>query len=204
MTPTALQIIDALGVLAFALSGLMTARRYDMDIVGLFVVAFATAFGGGTLRDLLLDRTPLFWIEHDWYAMAVLALTVAFTLIPATGRVSEKALLVADAVGLGLFAVAGAGFSVAAGTSVFIAALMGMITGTFGGVIRDVLCNEVPSLFKQSPLYATCAFAGALIYLGFIELSVPAAAATWIATVFTALFRLAAVKWNWVLPVPRH
>lgn len=204
MTPTALQIIDALGVLAFALSGLMTARRYDMDIVGLFVVAFATAFGGGTLRDLLLDRTPLFWIEHDWYAMAVLALTVAFTLIPATGRVSEKALLIADAVGLGLFAVAGAGFALATGTSIFIASLMGMITGTFGGVIRDVLCNEVPSLFKPSPLYATCAFAGALLYLGFLEVSVPNAAATWIAITFTALMRLGAVKWQWQLPVARH
>jgi len=204
MNISALQIVDALGVLAFALSGLMTARRYDMDLVGLFVVAFATAFGGGTLRDLLLDRTPLFWIEHDWYAMGVLALSIVFALIPATGRVPEKALLVADAVGLGLFAVAGAGFALAAETSVFIAALMGMITGTFGGVIRDVLCNEVPSLFKQSPLYATCAFAGALLYLGCLEMSVPSAVATWIATVFTALLRLAAVRWNWILPISRH
>ncbi len=201
---TALQIVDALGVLAFALSGLMTARRYDMDLVGLFVVAFTTAFGGGTLRDLLLDRTPLFWIEHDWYAMGVLMLAVIFAFVPATGRVPERALQVADAVGLGLFAVAGAGFALTAGTSIFIAALMGMITGTFGGVIRDVLCNEVPSLFKQSPLYATCAFVGALLYTLLRQTPLPPDATTWIAIAVAALLRLAALRWNWVLPVSRH
>lgn len=201
---TALQIVDALGVLTFALSGLMTARRYDMDLVGLFVVALATAFGGGTLRDLLLDRTPLFWIEHDFYAMGILLLAIVFALVPATGRVPERALLVADAVGLGLFAVSGAGFALAAGTSLFIAALMGVVTGTFGGVIRDVLCNEVPSLFRQSPLYATCAFVGALLYLGLLKTPVPTEVATWTAIAVAAALRLAALKWNWVLPVARH
>jgi uncharacterized membrane protein YeiH len=167
-------------------------------------VALATAFGGGTLRDMLLDRTPLFWIEHDIYAIAVLLLAVVFALVPATGRVPARALLVADALGLGLFAVTGAGYALQAGTSVFIAALMGGITGTAGGVIRDVLCNEVPSLFRQTPLYASCAFGGALLYIAMRHWHLPAELATWIATLFTAAVRLAAVRWNWVLPVSRH
>lgn len=198
------QFVEALGVFAFALSGLIEARRRDMDLVGLFVVALVTAFGGGTLRDLLLNRSPLFWIEHDVYAIAILGLSLAFALIPATGRVPASVLSVADAFGLGLFSVAGAGYALQTGTSVFIAALMGAITGTFGGVIRDVLCNELPSLFRQTPLYATCAFAGCFCYFGLLRTPLSSDVAVWVAICFIAAFRLAAVRWRWVLPVSRH
>ena len=196
--------IEAVGVFAFALSGLLEARRRDMDLVGLFVVALVAAFGGGTLRDLLLDRSPLFWIEHDSYAIAILGLSTLFALLPATGRLPPAVLLVADALGLGLFSVVGAGYALEAGTSLFIAALMGTITGTFGGVIRDVLCNELPSLFKQTPLYATCAFVGCYVYFLLTHLSLPGELAVLITTFGITAFRLAAVRWNWVLPVSRH
>ena len=199
-----LTFIEAVGVFAFALSGLLEARRRDMDLVGLFVVALVAAFGGGTLRDLLLDRSPLFWIEHDSYAIAILGLSTLFALLPATGRLPPVVLLVADALGLGLFSVAGAGYALEAGTSLFIAALMGTITGTFGGVIRDVLCNELPSLFKQTPLYATCAFVGCYVYFLLTHLALPGDLAVWITTLGITAFRLAAVRWNWVLPVSRH
>lgn len=199
-----LAVIDVIGVFAFALSGLIEARRRDMDLVGLFVVALVTAFGGGTLRDLLLDRSPLFWIEHDIYAIAILGLAVAFALIPATGRVPPGVLVVADAFGLGLFSVAGAGYALEAGTSAFIAALMGVITGTFGGVIRDVLCNELPSLFRQTPLYATCAFAGCYLYMALLRAPLMGEIAVGLAIIAIAAFRLAAVRWHWVLPVSRH
>ena len=196
--------IEAVGVFAFALSGLLEARRRDMDLVGLFVVALVAAFGGGTLRDLLLDRSPLFWIEHDSYAIAILGLSTLFALLPATGRLPPVVLLVADALGLGLFSVAGAGYALEAGTSLFIAALMGTITGTFGGVIRDVLCNELPSLFKQTPLYATCAFVGCYVYFLLTHLALPGELAVWITTFGITAFRLTSVRWNWVLPVSRH
>ena len=196
--------IEAVGVFAFALSGLVEARRRDMDLVGLFVVALVAAFGGGTLRDLLLDRTPLFWIEHDSYAIAILGLSTIFALLPATGRLPPIVLLIADALGLGLFSVAGGGYALEAGTSLFIAALMGTITGTFGGVIRDVLCNELPSLFQQTPLYATCAFAGCYFYFLLTHLALPGELAVLITTFGITAFRLAAVRWNWVLPVSRH
>ena len=199
-----LTFIEAVGVFAFALSGLLEARRRDMDLVGLFVVALVAAFGGGTLRDLLLDRSPLFWIEHDSYAIAILGLSTLFALLPATGRLPPVVLLVADALGLGLFSVAGAGYALEAGTSLFIAALMGTITGTFGGVIRDVLCNELPSLFKQTPLYATCAFVGCYVYFLLTHLALPGDLAVWITTLGITAFRLAAARWNWVLPVSRH
>ncbi|WP_153109303.1 trimeric intracellular cation channel family protein [Propionivibrio limicola] len=198
------KLVEAVGVFAFALSGLIEARRRDMDLVGLFVVALVAAFGGGTLRDLLLDRTPLFWIEHDIYAIAILGLATFFALVPATGRFPQSFLLIADALGLGLFSIAGAGYALEAGTSTFIAALMGTITGTFGGVIRDVLCNELPSLFQQTPLYATCAFVGCYFYFWLSHLPLPGDAAAWITIAGITALRLASVRWNWVLPVSRH
>jgi len=143
-------------------------------------------------RDLLLDRTPLFWIEHDSYAIAILGLSTIFALLPVTGRFPPVVLLIADALGLGLFSVAGAGYALEAGTSLFIAALMGTITGTFGGVIRDVLCNELPSLFQQTPLYATCAFAGCYFYFLLTHLALPGELAVWITTFGITAFRLAA------------
>lgn len=202
MSPLAL--IDAIGVFAFALSGLIEARKRGMDLVGLFVVALVAAFGGGTLRDLLLDRQPIFWIQHDVYAIAILALALAFALVPAAGRFPASVLIVADALGLGLFSVAGAGYALEAKTSLFIAALMGVITGTFGGVLRDVLCNKLPALFRQTPLYATCAFAGSYLYGGLLLSGVAQEMALWMAIVAIASCRLAALRWHWVLPVSRH
>ncbi|WP_263772088.1 trimeric intracellular cation channel family protein [Propionivibrio soli] len=201
---TVFALLEAVGVVAFALSGLVEARHRDMDLVGLFVVALAAAFGGGTLRDLLLDRSPVFWIEHDAYAVAILGLSAVFAFFPITARLPAFVLLVADALGLGLFSVAGAGYALQAGTSTFIAALMGTITGTFGGVIRDILCQELPSLFQQTPLYATCAFVGCYFFFLLTYLSIPSEVAGWVATAGITVFRLAAVKWNWVLPVSRH
>ena len=196
--------IEIVGVFAFALSGLVEASRRRMDLVGLFVVALVTAFGGGTLRDLLLNRAPLFWIEHDAYAIAILGLSTIFALSPLARRLPPNVLLIADALGLGLFSVAGAGYALEAGTSLFIAALMGVITGAFGGVIRDILCNELPSLFQQTPLYATCAFTGCYFYFLLTHLSLPGELAVGMATLAITVFRLAAVRWNWVLPVSRH
>lgn len=198
-----LKLIEVIGVFASAFAGLFEARRRDMDLVGLFIVALVTAFGGGTLRDLLLDRRPLFWIDHDGYAIAILGLSILFALFPATRRLPPSALLVADALGLGFFSVAGAGYALEGGSSLFIAAFMGTVTGTFGGVLRDILCNSLPSLFQRSPLYATCAFVGCYGYFLLLQLSVPNEMAVWVAIAGITSFRLAAVKWNWVLPVSK-
>lgn len=164
-------------------------------------VALVTAFGGRTLRDLLLYRSPLFWIEYDFYVMAILSL--AFALVPGAGCVPPRVLLAVDALGLGSFTIAGASCALEAGTSLFIAALMGVITETFGGVMRDILCNEVPALFRQSPLYATCAFIGCPVYFGLLRTPLPPVAAVWLAIIGIVLFRRAAVRWYWTLPTAR-
>jgi uncharacterized membrane protein YeiH len=159
-----------------------------------------TAFGGGTLRDVFLDRHPLFWIQNHHYPLIVFGLAFVTSLFRKIPKVVEKALYLPDALGLGLFSVVGAGYAMEAGTSWFIAALLGTITGTFGGVIGDVVCNELPSLFRSTPLYATCSFLGCWVYL-FLQNAVPQqiiAVASGIVAI--VLLRLAALYWNIRLP----
>jgi uncharacterized membrane protein YeiH len=144
-----LQLIEFLGIVTFALSGIVEARRKRMDLVGVYTVALVTAFGGGTLRDLFIDRTPLFWVANQGYAILILAMALGAFLFPGLTRVPERALLLPDALGLGLFSIAGAGYALDAGVAVFVAALLGVITGIFGGVMRDVICNEIPFIFRR-------------------------------------------------------
>ena len=122
-----------------------------MDVVGVFTVAFITAFGGGTLRDILLDRRPLFWVLHQEYAILIFILALVAAPLMRTLRqiLSERLIVVADAIGLGLFAVAGVSQAQAAHMPLFIASMMGVITGIFGGVLRDIVCNEVPMVFRD-------------------------------------------------------
>jgi len=195
-----LQFIELLAVISAGTFGVLLARRKGMDFVGVFSVACMTAFGGGTLRDLFLDRHPLFWIQNERYPILVFALALVTSLIRRIPRAVEKALYLPDALGLGLFSVVGTGYALQAGTSWFLAALLGTITGTFGGVIGDVVCNEVPSLFRSAPLYATCAFVGCWVYL-LLKKAVPqeiVAVAGGIAVI--VLFRLAALYWDLRLP----
>jgi uncharacterized membrane protein YeiH len=171
-----------------------------MDFVGVFSVACMTAFGGGTLRDLFLDRHPLFWIQNGHYPMIVFALAAVTSLIRRIPLAVERMLYLPDALGLGLFSVVGAGFAIEAGTSWFIASLLGTITGTFGGVIGDVVCNEVPSLFRSAPLYATCSFVGCWLYLLLHEVVPRELYAVAAGIIAIVLMRLAAVYWDIRLP----
>jgi uncharacterized membrane protein YeiH len=195
-----LQFIELLAVIAAGTFGVLLARRKGMDFVGVFSVACMTAFGGGTLRDLFLDRHPLFWIQHAHYPLIVFALALVTSTIRRIPRVVEKALYLPDALGLGLFSVVGAGYALQAGTTWFLAALLGTITGTFGGVIGDVVCNEVPSLFRSAPLYATCAFLGCWIYLLLQHVVSQQMIAISGAIGAIVLMRLLALYWNIRLP----
>jgi uncharacterized membrane protein YeiH len=169
------------GLVAFAISGYLEAERRRMDQVGHFALAFVSAFGGGTLRDLLIDRRPLFWIEHHGWVIAVFALALVLPWI-ARHRARpwvERAVQWPDALGMGLFAATGTGLSLDAGLPPFVAVMMGVITATFGGVILDVLCNEVPRIFRRTELHATCAFAGgwAMVTLEALDVARPLAVA---------------------------
>src|SRR5580700_7131152 len=128
-----------------------------MDIVGAAAVAFITAVGGGTVRDVLLGRYPIFWISDERYALGIFGLSVIAFYSLRSARIASSAILIPDALGLGLFTVTGASYALADHTSLVIASLMGVITGIFGGVLRDVVCNEIPAVFARTQLYATCA-----------------------------------------------
>ena len=187
---TLIKFIEILAVLVGAFSGFIEARRKRMDLVGVFTVAFITAFGGGTLRDILLDRRPLFWVTHQEYAILIfiLALVAAPAIRTLRQVVSERMIVIADAIGLGLFSIAGVAAALDAQMPIFIASMMGVITGIFGGVLRDIVCNEVPMVFRDGKPYAICAFIGSWMYLLMKKFGVEPDFALWSsATVITAL-----------------
>lgn len=198
----ALTVIEALAILAYAISGFIEARKRRLDAVGTFLVALATAFGGGTVRDVLLARRPFYWVEHQTYVIVifVLSLFASFVLRMASRVFSERALLVADAIGLGLFSISGTSIALDAGMPLFTSAMMGVVTGVFGGIIRDVLCNEVPLILRDSRPYATCAFAGCWLYLLLDRFDVDSVYSVLAATAFILVARLVTFKFDVRLP----
>ena len=197
-------VIAYLGVSAGAVSGVFESRRKDMDVVGATTVALITALGGGTLRDLLLGRAPVFWVKEP--GLPLLGFAVAILTFYSTRllKLTARSILIPNALALGAFTVMGAARALDQGTSVFIAALMGLVTGVFGGVLRDITCNEIPTIFvKDTQLYATCSFVGAWVYIGLERLG----AQLWLATIASILvtfaFRMISSRYNWRLPGPR-
>ena len=202
-TLTTAQIaIEIAATAAFALSGILEAVRKKLDVVGMTVVAFLAAFGGGTLRDVLLDRRPFFWVEHSWYVWAVLGLCVV------TGAwlrghhlaLTERAMQWPDALGLGLFAASGTQIALAANMPPLIAVLMGVMTAVFGGVLRDVVCNEIPSAFHGHQPYAVCAFAGGWVVVACHFLALDSGIALALGASAASGLRLLAMWRDWRLP----
>jgi uncharacterized membrane protein YeiH len=167
--------VEILATLAFALSGMLEAARKRLDVVGVCVVAGLTAFGGGTLRDILLDRRPFFWVQHAVWLWALLALcTLAMlTLRTRHFELTERAVLWPDALGLGLFSASGTQIALDMQMPAIVAVLMGVITAVFGGVLRDIVCNEIPSAFRDHRPYAVCAFIGTWMLVLAQALSAP-------------------------------
>ncbi|ALS62936.1 MULTISPECIES: trimeric intracellular cation channel family protein [Pandoraea] len=164
---TILAITEAIAVLSCAISGFAEARKQHLDPVGAFVLAFATAFGGGTLRDVLLDHRPFYWVQHQWYTIIILILSLSTSgVLRLVSRVAtERVLLITDAIGLGTFSASGTSLALQTGMSPFMSVMMGVITGVGGGVMRDILCNEVPLVLRDTRPYAVCAFIGGWIYI---------------------------------------
>lgn len=192
-----LTVIEVLAVICGAIFGVLLARRKQMDFVGVFAVAFVTSFGGGTVRDILLDRHPLFWITHSHYPILVFVVAGIASLIPRIPARLEQLLDVPDAFGLALFSVVGTEYALQSGVTPFVAVLFGVITGTFGGVMGDIVCNEVPSLFRPAtPLYATCAFLGCWILIAAETVSLPPDTSRWISATFIVALRLLALRYR--------
>ncbi len=195
-------VVEVAGTLAFALSGILEAARKRLDAVGVCFVAGVAAFGGGTLRDVLLDRRPFFWVERAGWLWAVLLLCVAAMLFLRARHFTptERGMQWPDALGLGLFAATGTQIAAADGLPAIVAVLMGVVTAVFGGVLRDVLCNEVPRAFNDHRPYALCAFAGGWVVLGAqqVGLAPPLALAAGVLVATAA--RLLALHFGWRLP----
>lgn len=197
--------IEAAATVAFALSGLMEAARKRLDAVGVCVVAGLTAFGGGTLRDVLLDRRPFFWVEHATWLWALLALCVgAMVFLRARHfEPTERAMQWPDALGLGLFTAGGTHIALEMGMPAIVAVLMGMVTAVFGGVMRDVVCNEIPRAFRDHQPYAICSFAGGWVMVAAYALTWPLWLATLAAAGTATVLRVLALLCGWSLPAWR-
>lgn len=199
--------IEPIAVLVFAVSGMVPARAKKMDGVGVYIVSFTTALGGGTLRDVLLDQRPLFWVQHSEYPVLILLLVIFYLYgprlnIPLQPFASRYFNLI-DALGLGLFSISGTSAALAHQIPLFPASLFGVITGVFGGVLRDVLIAEIPMIFRQSTsLYATCSFVGCWVFLIGRGLGVADAIAGLLGIVATTALRLLSIRFHLTLPLP--
>ncbi|MEZ5645717.1 MAG: trimeric intracellular cation channel family protein [Burkholderiaceae bacterium] len=198
-------VVEMTATAAFALSGILEGARKRLDAVGVCVVGFLAAFGGGTLRDLLLDQRPFFWVRHVGLLWGVLGLCVLAMLFMRSRHFAptEKAIQWPDALGLGLFAATGVHQSLLAGMPALVAVLMGLITGVFGGVLRDVVCNEIPTAFHDHRPYAICAFAGGWVYIGLWHLGTEGWVALAACVAVTAGLRGLALWRDWQLPAWR-
>ena len=194
-------LLTYFAVSASAISGALEARKHDMDVVGATTVAFVTAFGGGTMRDILLGRTPIFWLTDPW--LSIVTFGIAVLVFYLLDRISDRLLVIPDALGLGFFSILGATYALQMDLSLLIISLMGVVTGMFGGILRDVLCNTIPSVFRRNTeLYATCAFVGTWAFIILIKLNVDVSLASWIGTGVIFGLRLLAVRFKLTLPIP--
>ncbi len=193
-----LHAIELSAVAVCAVSGVLEAGRKEIDLLGVVVVALVAALGGGTLRDLLLG-VPVFWIADQTYLYAAVAAGIIAFFAARVVRLPRDLFVVPDAAGLALFAVLGTQKALALGAPWLAASLMGVITGVFGGVMRDVLCNEAPLIFTGE-LYATAAWAGALLLVLLAYLDVDASFASLAAIVLIFSVRVAALRWKIGLP----
>jgi uncharacterized membrane protein YeiH len=198
-----LTILSFLGVAVFAASGALAAGRKGLDLLGVLVVAAAAGIGGGTIRDLLLDRHPIFWIADVSQLWAVLIGAAVALLYAHLVESPDMSLLIADAMGLALFTISGAQIAQDRGVRPIIVIIMGTITGAAGGLLRDLLSGEVPLILRRGELYATAAIAGAAVYLALERAGVGRTAAAVLGMIAIAALRIAAMAWNLRLPVVR-
>lgn len=199
---TAFEII---GTLAFALSGLIEAARKKLDLVGMAMVTFLAAFGGGTLRDILLDRRPFFWVENHIWIWVILAICVLALVFMRSRHVepTERATAWPDALGLGIFGAGGTQLALDAGLPAIVAVVMGVITAVFGGVLRDVVVNEMPRAFADYQPYSVLAFTGGWLVVLLNAVDVSAFIAVGLGAVFITSLRFLAMIFSWRLPTWR-
>jgi len=193
------ELLDYVGVAVFAISGALAAARKGLDLLGVLVIATVTAIGGGTVRDVLLAR-QVFWIADVVYVYVILAATIGTIAWTRWLKPPDRALAVADALGLALFSISGAQIAEGLEHRGAVVVLMGTLTGVAGGMLRDLLTGEIPLILRKGQIYATGAIAGIVLYVALQDWvgRIPAAFA---GMAVIAGLRLGAIAWNWTLPV---
>lgn len=193
-------LLDLAGTAVFASSGAIMAARLRMDPFGMMVLAALPAVGGGTLRDLILGARPVFWVADPNYLFVIMATALATMMfVNHLNRIPEKLLLVLDALGLALFCIVGARKSLQFEPSWTIAVVMGVMTGVAGGMMRDIVCRQIPMILRKE-IYATACIGGCSAYVLLLHFGADDALAMGMGMTATALLRLAAIQWQLQLP----
>lgn len=194
-----LYIIDILGTISFAVSGAFLAMEKKLDPFGVLVLSFVTAIGGGTLRDMMIGNLPVSWMQNETATIVIFCSAIATLFFGRYLRHLTTTLFLFDALGLGLFTVVGIKLGIAKDFSVGVCIALGTITACFGGVVRDVLLNNIPLLFRKE-IYAMACIFGGLVYFGLLRLSLDADITTILAIVIIFLVRVLAVRFKVSLP----
>ncbi|MFD1294323.1 trimeric intracellular cation channel family protein [Lutibacter holmesii] len=192
-------VLDLLGTIAFATSGALTAINKKFDPFGVFIVAFVTALGGGTLRDVLIGRAPVGWMLETYYVYTILATVVITIIFRKQIKFLTKSMFLFDTIGLGIFTIIGTQLGVESHFNPIISIALGTMTAAFGGVIRDILCNQIPVIFRKE-IYATAAIIGSITFLilNMFKLDININYA--ITTSIVIIIRLIAVRFHLSLP----
>jgi uncharacterized membrane protein YeiH len=198
---TVVYLFGLLGAAVFAVSGALAAGRKGFDLLGVVVIAVVTAVGGGTVRDVLLDHHPIFWIADPAYLVVILVAALLTVVWVRFFQPPRGTLQIADALGLALFTISGTQIAEQANLPGIAAVVMGAITGSVGGLLRDILSAEVPLLLRQSDLYATASIAGSSLYLILQGLGIRRTTAALLGMATVAILRIAAILWRLRLPV---
>ena len=191
--------IDILGTIAFAISGVLVAMNKKMDLFGILIIAFVTAVGGGTLRDMLIGQTPVGWMKDMTFTYAILGSTVLAVILRNKINYLRTSLFLFDTIGIGLYTVIGIEKGLSAGLHPIICIALGTMSACFGGVIRDILCNEIPVIFRKE-IYATACILGGLTYFLIRKLPIESDFVFMIAGAVVIVIRLLAVRFKIALP----
>lgn len=192
-------ILDILGTIAFAISGVLIAMNKKMDLFGILIIAFVTAVGGGTLRDILIGETPVSWMKDMNYTYAILGSAVFAVIFKSKINYLRTSLFLFDTIGIGLYTVVGVEKGINAELHPIICVALGTISACFGGVIRDILCNEIPVIFRKE-IYATACILGGFSYFALRQLPIDDNFIFMIAGAIVIAIRILAVKFKIALP----